>query len=414
MKVNENILREVLREAITDANRKPNTFEKQIKITMAHMYNMAGGEVVDILNGRIPVESMSDDTMFKVSTVLYELNKNLPNGFDTSKLEVDKYFTDNEKLKYNRKINREVIDEDIVFKQWIQVADDQFVVIINNKELARLVSINKIHYNPETQRNLTEIETKEGTIKKVTIISQAYNEICENMLNDDYIPDALSFNINPDLYAPPKIIRGALVVSKESVVDCIDGYHRLKSAIDVTKLNPNWEKNFIINLITFDVDKAKRFILQEDIKNHLSDEQKTQYDQDDAGNFIIDKLKQSMYLKNSNLSEIHFQLNKIINQIFKPQRLKNSDARKKAVLLYKTIETNMNDLIENNNYIGKKFTLEEWFIYLYLNNYCINNNVDFVTVLNKINMDNLLRQIKIVNKPIQKHYNIMSEVIGNV
>jgi len=415
MKVNENILREALREAIADVQRRPYTFEKQIQTTMLHMYNVTPGETTFMLNGRTPVETMIEDTMYKLATVLYELNKSNPSDtFDYTKLDVDKYFTETEKLKYSQKYNREIIEQDVVFKNWNQVANDQYIVITNNKELTQLASINKIHYNPETQRALTVIQTKDGVIKKVTIIPEAYEAIFDNMKNGNHIPDELTFNINPDLYEPPKVLRNNLIIPNESVIDCIDGYHRLKAMIDLTILDPDFFLPVILIITVFSVDKAKQYILQKDKKNHLTDEQVTQYDQYDAANFIIEKIKQSIYFKNSNINDISYTLNKIISQIFKPESLKKPEARPKAVTLFKEIENRMNELIENKGYFNKNFSKEEWFIYLYLIKYSIDNRKDFLDVVNQININELLSRIKITNKPIGKHFSVMSEVTNNV
>jgi len=413
VKVNDNILRDVLREAITDVNRRPNTFKKQVKITMSHMYNFTPGETAYILNGRIPVDTMDYNTMFKVASVLYKLNKDNPSSFDYEKLNVDKYFTETEKSSYNKKINREEIDKDIVFKDFVQIAPDQYVVKTDNKIITRLAYMNKIHYNPETQRALTVIQTKDGIIKKVTIIPEAYEAIFENMKNGVHIPDEWTFNVNPDLYEPPRIVRDSLVISSNSVIDCIDGYHRLKACVDLTLLDPNFYLPIILVITVFDVEKAKQYILQKDKKNHLTDEQVTQYDQYDTANFIIEKLKQSMYFKNSNISDISYTLNKIITNVFKPDNLKKPDARPKAVALFKKIESKMNELIELKGYFNKNFSKEEWFIYMYLIKYCMDNKKDFISVVDQINVEYLLENIKITNKPIQKHFKLISEVIVN-
>lgn len=414
MKVNENILREALRDAIADVENRPSTFVKKVKTTMSHMFNITGGETAFILNGRTPVDTMSDSTMYKVAVVLHELISNDPSSFNTDRLDVNNYYTDDEIKAYSKKIDRKVVDKDIVFTQWIQVAKDQYVVTISNKELTRLVAIGKIHYNPETQRSLTVIDTGNNIIKKVTLFESALDSICANMKSEDYIADALTFNVNPDLYAVPKISGNDLIVPSGSVIDCIDGYHRLKSAVIVTKLEQDWEQNFIIVLTVFDVKKAKKYILQENYKNHLSEEQVKEYDQDDAANFIIDKLRDSIYLKDSKLSNISYQLNNIINSIFKPDKLKSIEARQNALILYKNIEKCMNELIEENGLIGKVFSLEEWFVYLYIINFCINNNSDFMNVIYKIDINDILSQIKITKKPVTEHYKIMSEVIKDV
>ena len=418
MLVNENILRDNLREAIADvtdrSKRATLAVEKQLKEMALHMFNITGGNMAYILNGRTPVDTMSDEIMFKVASILYEYIKNNPSDFDIQKIDIEKYFTDSEKEIYNKKIDRKLVDKDIVSEYWIPIAEDEVVIRLSNKQILELASSNRIHYNPETQRDLTIVETDEGVFKKVTVDGNAVSDIKEDMINGDYIPNAITFNINPDISDQPKIVNGKFVISKECIIDCINGFHRLKASILTTKLHPEVEFNFIVIITGFDVKKAKRYIIQENYRVPLSEEQATQDDQDNPANFIIYKLKQSIYLKDSNIDNISFSLNKIITRIFDPTRLKNAEARKNALNLFRLIESNMNELIENNDWIGKEISKEEWFIYLYLIDYCNNNNKNFNTIVSKIDVDNLLGQITVTKEPTKKHFKIMGEVINNV
>lgn len=414
MKIKESVLQDSLREAIADINRRPSHVIKTLQEKALNMYNFTGGEFMYILNGRTPIDTMSEDTMYKVAKVLYEYISSNPSEFNVKNIDVDEYFFDNEQKKYNNKYNRKTIDKDIVREHYIPIADDQIQISFTNKELAQLASMSKIHYNPETQRNLTTIETANGTVQKVTIDEKSYNDIFESMYNDDYIPDLLTFNIDPDSNEQPRIVNNTAIIPSGTIIDCIDGYHRLKAAIAVTKLKPDWNINFPVMLTGFDVKKSKRYIIQEDKKTHLSEKQVTEDDQDDAANFIINKLKSSDYLKDSGIQSISFQLNKIINSIFSPDKLKNAEARQKALTLFKNIESEMNNLIENNEWIGKEFTKEEWFVYLYLMDYSWNLNKNFEEVIKKINIDNILGQLSITNEPVPRHFKLMKEVVKNV
>lgn len=414
MRINDSLLQEVLLEAIAYINKRPKHVEKTLKEIALKMFNITGGEMAYILNGRTPVGIMSEDTLYKTTRVLYEYLKGNSEDFDIQKLDVDKYFFENEQKNYNKKIDRRTIEKDIVCDSWLQVASDEFVVGLSNKKILELVSANRIQYNPETQRNLTEIETEYGIIKKVTIDGNAIDSIGDDMDNGDYIPNAIAFNINPDLYPQPKIVNGKFIIPKESVIDCINGYHRLKASVTRTKLNPKLDFNFIVIITGFDVKKAKKFIIQENYRVPLSDEQVTQDDQGDAANYIIEKLNQSLYFKNSDIPDISYQLNKIINSIFKPKRLKSAEEIQNALNIFKTIEFSMNKLIEDNGLIGKVFSKEEWFIYLFIINYCNEMNRDFIEIISKIKLEDLLGEISITNEPMKKHFKLMNEVVKNV
>lgn len=420
MLIDENKLIEVLREAIADVTNKQNSdrpvtvAEKQLKQMGVKMFNITAGEMAFVLNGMTPVDTMTDNFMFKITSVLYEYIKHNPSSFDVEKLNVDIYFNEDEKREYKKKIDRKIVDKDIVLDDWIQISEDQWVTKFSNKEIYELVAANKIHYNPETQRNLTIIETDNGLVKKVTIDGDAIKAISSDMQNGDYIPNTISMNINIDKYPQPKIVNNKLVISKDVVFDCMNGYHRTKSSVIVTKINEDVNFNFIVVIGCFDVQKAKKYIIQENYKVPLSEEQVTLDDVNNGSNFIINKLKNLVYFKNTNIEEIKYQLNIIITKIFDPEKTTTPESIQKVLSLYKIIESNMNELIENYNLIGKAFTKEEWFIYLYLINYCNKNNRNFIDILSKIDVENLLSEISITNKPTTKHYKLLSEVVKNV
>jgi hypothetical protein len=413
--MDEDKLREVLREAILDLNKKPNYIETRFKEMMHTMYNITPGDSADILNGKLAVELMSDDMMFKLTSVLFEINSHLDDGYNTIKLDVTKYFFDNEINKYKEKIKKEKVYGDIIFDNWLKIDEDHYKVVLENDELYELCSTNRIRYNPETQRDLTIKETKTGIVKQITYSEDALNDIVLSMENNRYITDDLSFNVNPDYYEPPRVINNKLVASGKTVFDCIDGYHRIKAFIIVKMKNPNWNKRMSINIMSFDKDKANQWIIQQDEKVHLSDEQVTRSDNTDAANAIIKKLNESStFIFRDTLSDIKYSLNKMINKIFNPKKLNTIQDRQDAAKLSKTIEKNINDLIEEKNLFSSPFTKEEWFVYLYLLKYSLDSKKNFVDVVSSISVDVILNEIAFVNEPLKKHYNLLNEVIKNV
>jgi hypothetical protein len=415
MKVEDKVLQDILRAALSDGNRRSKSFKDKFKINMNNKYNIKPGDSMSILNGTTPVEIMSRDIMFKTTKVLWELNKTLSDGYSLEKLDTDKYFTEREIEEFGKKIDLSKEDKDIVISQWLQVEEDQYVTVISIDEIVRLINQNKIRYNPETQRKLTLKETKNGIEKYITLYPKALDEIEEAMVSNNYISNALTFNINPDYYEPPRIINGNLIIPKASIMDCIDGFHRLKVANLVKMKNSNWNKNLIINLMVYDRDKAVKYILQEDKKNHLTAEQVVEQDQLDAANFIIKKLDESdnFYFRNT-LEDKKILLNKLIHTIFKPKRLISLEQRQEAGRMFKFIEKNLNSLIESEDLYEKKFDKSDWFIYLFVLGYCFDKKKQFVDIITKLPMEVLQQEIKFNTQPLQKHFSLMNEVIDHV
>lgn len=418
MKVEEEVLHEVLREAITDAT-KIKTYVNKVKELMYNMFNVTNGEVAFILNGKTPVDLMQKDMLFKVTKTLYEFNKRSNSTFDYNKLNVDDYFTESEQLVFNQKIDRNTQEKDIIIKagNWMQVEEDQYVIKIYPNELIDdYINRNKINYNPETQRYLTMKRNKEGdSISMITFDSGACEDIFNDMYNDLYISNILALNVNPDYYAPPRVINGNIVIPSDSAIDCIDGYHRLKAAILTKQRKPEWNQPLVFFLFICDVQKACRYILEEDKKIHLSKEQANKYDETNSANFIIEKLNSDIKFipRGTITGKKYIAINKIIEKLFEPEKLYNSEARKNAVQLFQKIKENINEYIEQNNMYDTDITKEMWFVYLNALKHSIDTNSSFLETMDKIKLDDI-SEISFVNTPSPKHYTIMKEVLLNV
>jgi hypothetical protein len=420
VKVEEDELRNVLREAISNVNKKRVTVDKT-KELMYSMYNITAGETAFILNGKLPVDLMQKDMLFKVAKVLWELEHRPEGTFNINKLNVDDYFTEDEKKVYNKKINRKKQDKDIIIKagNWMQVEEDQYIIKIYPDELLNdYINRDKINYNPDTQRYLTTLKTKEGDdIQIITFDEDACDDIFNDMSNNMYISNVLALNVNPDYNAPPRVLNGNIVIPNKSQIDCIDGYHRLRAAINTKIRNPEWNQPLVFFLFICDVQKACRYILEEDKKIHLSKEQVTKSDELDAVNFIIKKLNDdaNFILRNTITNNKYTVVNKVISKLFDPSKLYTQEDRQNAVKLYQTIKENINNYIENNNLYGIEVTKEMWFIYLYVLKYCENDQkLDFSNIINSLDMNALIIEMNFTNAPSDNHYRILKEVLQNV
>lgn len=418
MKVEEDELRFVLREAIADINTRKKKIDK-VKELMYNMFNITNGETVFILNGKTPLDFMQKEMLFKVTKVLYEFNSRIGAEFDKEKLDVEKYFTEDEIIVYSQKIDRKKQDRDIVIKagNWMKVEDDQYVIKIYPDELMYdYINRDKINYNPETQRYLTTIKTREGNeIQVITFDEDACGEIFDDMLNNFYISDMLALNVNPDYYLPPKVVNGDIIIPSKSVIDLIDGYHRLKAAINTKIRKPEWNQPLTFFLFICDTQKARRYILQEDEKIHLTKEQVEKTDELNPVIFIIEKLKKDVnfILRDTIKDHKETVINKTITRVFNPKKL-YPENRPEAVKIYHFIKNNINDYIENNNLFGIEISKEKWFIFLYTLKYCMDNKKEFHDIINKLDIDSIEKKMDFTKTPSNKHYKIMKGVLKNV
>lgn len=206
-----------------------------------------------------PMSEMSDEELFWFSS--YE------------KLEVDleEFFSKEEIKNYSKKrIRKDVKKYPVVFENVIQIAPDQYVATISTKDLYVLYNNDILIYNINTQRQ-PKVEYKEGKeTYKISINRKSIAEIKDLIERGLFISNDLSFNIRNDeetkfSYDPYK----AELKIKSGHLDILDGFHRLIAIIQVMNENPDFEKTFVLNIMRFEEEKARRFVAQQDKRNKI-------------------------------------------------------------------------------------------------------------------------------------------------
>lgn len=411
--INEKEFRDILRRAIADANNRQKTFKNEIKKMLSQTFNVTPGETVDILEGYQPVDTMPLNIAYKVCRVLYEINKKTEDGFNIKLLEVDKYFSKTEQEQFEKKIDLDKQIDDIVIDEWFQVEFDRYKCKISiDKMMEVFYNVNRLRYNEKTQRKLTVLEKDGIKYKKVTLVVDSLKQIRELMESNDFISDDLSLNINPEFYEVPRVVRGKLVIPKESVIDIIDGFHRYLMMTQVKLHNPDWEFPVLFNLMTYDEDKANQWIWQQDQKNHLDEDQSVVINKADMTNMMLNWLDNSsrFYLRGklSSDSSIYASANKIVKRLFPIK------TNQEAVNLAKIVEANINSYIEEYDYYDKEFTKEEWFMSFYFTNQSIALNKPFMDIIKQIKVSTLIKKLNFKKAPTEKDYKVLDEVMKNV
>lgn len=415
MRIDDKILREILQSELEKAQINIKGFETTFKDAMAKMYRIRLGDSIDIIESRTPIETMSYDDLYKLTRVLYEINKTHRVSASIDKLDVEKYFTEIEKVDFEHEIEYSNKVGDVIFTNWLQVNPDQYVCVIPIEQIIELRDSNRIKYNPKTQRAMTVKEKGGVKVKRVTMVAKSLTEINDLMTSNDFISDDITFNVNPDLYEAPKVVNNHLVIGKQSVIDIIDGFHRFHEMVRVKDKNNQWKYMCIINVTVFTEAKAIKFMLQRNKKNPFTDEQTTKSDKADAANFIITRLNESgdFHLKGT-LTNYEVVLNKIINGVFSPTKLFTPQDRQESVKLFQEIESNINELVEAKEYYTKEFTQEEWFVYLYILKHCIDNNLNYVKTIDEIDIESVVKLIRFNKEPQKANYKTMEGVVINV
>lgn len=401
----------------------PSTLPKEIETIMATKYNVKYAHVVDVFNGVQQLEMQSDDMLFKLTKSMHDALIKRYESFDVSDLDVNIYFTPNNIKQFDKKYTYAKDDRVVKFKEWIQIYPDQYSTKADSDEIYRWQCINRLNYNPKTQRDLIIKNVNGVTIQKIDYNETSGDEIFNLMYNNDYISDEITININTDLYPLPEIKNGEIILSEECVMDLIDGFHRFYSIGRVKSLKPDWKYVCKINLVMWDTDKANQYMWQTNHQNHFSDEKEEELDKSSEAYHAMYKLdtsskfllKGEMNENNENYVFVKKQLIKIFDINNSSIKIKDKkEVKKNTFNIVRLIEENINKIIEEKDLYDKKFNKTDWLIYLYLINASNKFNLDIIELVDRAEQNSLFEIIKIQNNPNDKHYSLLNDIIKEV
>lgn len=267
------------------ANIGNKAFRRIITGDMRDNHGVMNGRTLQLINGN---EGALDAASVEE---LYWLCSAFELALD-GKVVFDEYFTDSEKALYkNSKVKKD--DEDVypvVFKNVLQVADDQWVTTVNVDTLFELYKKQLINYNKNTQRPTRRKEVNGLVEYKISISRKSIREIRSLMQDGLFIPNALTFNINIDNADNNFGYSNGRLELLSGVFDIIDGFHRYKSLIDCKLENPAFNYNMILNIVNFTEEKAGTYIAQEDKRNKINKSIVKTMDANNPVNRIIKRL----------------------------------------------------------------------------------------------------------------------------
>ena len=293
-------------------------------------------------------------------------------------------------------------------KIWKQRTPEKITIYTDIDEVIKWRNYNKLRFNPDTQRDLITIVVDGVKIKKLDINRKSIDEMKRLMIKGLYFPVRGIININPDYSEAPRISGKELIIPMDAHMDLIEGFHNYIAMCEVKDENPDWEYLCEFDIMLLNTDMANLFILQMDKKNHFKKSQTVRIDKLNQINYVIDQLNKNLdfHLYGTINNSMKVYLNKIMTEIFNIE-----DNREKALELIDVLINDLNEIIKEYKHFDKPITKKEWFIYLNLIKYSMDNNKKFSEIINKINIDNFIDEIDMVNVPLTKHYKLIKKII---
>jgi hypothetical protein len=182
--------------------------------------------------------------------------------FDYQKINLGNYFSNKEITQWENYTESDNINtnDDIIIEDINQISDHHWEGVITSKTLFELESQHRFIYNPNTQRN-PKI-TKRGI--KLNINPNKVLEIKKLILQGDYEPDNLRFNIVYDVSPPPQYNKKyrTLTISSSSVINIVDGKHRLDANTAAVLENSNLDMRWAVTFYYVTEMKAHDIMVQ--------------------------------------------------------------------------------------------------------------------------------------------------------
>ena len=268
-------------------------FDELVKYAK-NKYNMNGEIFSDYYSARL---SLSFATEFE----LYVMSDTIQT-YTASKDRLSEWFTEREISNFStiKFDNEDSIKFPIAFDV-IKIADDQWSGGTNTDIINDLRKRSLINYNPDTQRTMQKVIKHGNESYKIMVNKKAVSSIKRNFEEETFIPNTITLNISPtdenaDFYYDSKDHK--LIVNNISAFDITDGYHRYLAIAQESIENNKFSYPMELRITNFDIDKAQRFIYQEDQKTKMRKTDSDSYNNFSAPNTVVTKLNSN---SNSNI-----------------------------------------------------------------------------------------------------------------
>ena len=250
-------------------------------------YNLQMGIFADYVSERKSLDEVSN-IMFFMMLDSHEAIVN-PN-----KNNVSKYFTEKEIEDFSKiKIENEKIQFPLVFNV-VAISDDQWIGSIDTDQLILLNENQLINYNTETQRTMQHVIRNGNDYYCIKVNSNAVNSISKEMSSSTYIPSPITLNIPEGeedfVYIPDK---HQLIINSIKAFDIIDGYHRFLGINKCKTIDEEFNYHMELRITHFNVEKAQRFIYQEDQKTKMTKVDSDSYNMSSPGVIVSNKINEN-------------------------------------------------------------------------------------------------------------------------
>jgi hypothetical protein len=250
---------------------------------------VSSGEFLSIIDGKIQIETISLSLLCLLTDLFYQETTE-------QNIKPDNFFTEQE-ISTSKNFRRESEEQNrypIVFDNVMKIGEDHFVTYKTAQEVAGYYAKNLIVYNKQTQRNAKYSEYQDKIVEMISINKASISDIQNDIVEGRQITNFITFNIlqNGEENFEYDAKNKTLTVF-EGEIDILDGFHRSMGILAAVQKEPNVKYITGINIVNWDIEKSRRFIVQEDKRNKINPSHVKSLNPEKYENIIIKKINES-------------------------------------------------------------------------------------------------------------------------
>lgn len=214
------------------------------------------------------------------------------------------YFTDIEIKKahqYQGEIEQDTLEFPLVLNDVLALGNEDYITVMDIKDIVKLYKSNLLQYNFETQRNSKWKRKKDQIIQVPNINPKSVKEITEHILNNTFLPDTITFNcLAGTSETGDELIydyQKRQLIINECELDILDGFHRINAFQNAVDINPDIEFKVQVAIKNYNVRKAQAYVAQINTINKMDSTHLKALKADRYSDFVVKELQRDSDLK---------------------------------------------------------------------------------------------------------------------
>jgi hypothetical protein len=264
-----------------------------------------------ILPGRVQSYFNDPDLLWELEMeALYIFLEQVYIATENPKIKPSDYLTLREikEIKTNFvEINTKRIELPYTFKNVLKGTEDDFVLYIKASEIKILFENGLLQYNPETQREMRQLKGKDSDeiIETPKVIEKSIKEM-EVLLNrGEMISTIITLNArlgSTDDESGEELLYEEdtmkLTVTEGTLLDVLDGFHRINAIVRALRKDPSLETIFKLNILHLGKSMAQQYFKQLNTTNPVGKGQLNKLGESRQADFIAKQIQYNSELKN--------------------------------------------------------------------------------------------------------------------